>query len=259
MVVEAAALGTPTVVIESPDNAARELVVDGENGVVARSAEPQELADAILRVHAAGAELRSSTAAWFRRNRKRLSLESTVERASTTSTGGRRCASGSTSFTSSPARPAAGRRTSAGSCRRCSRRAGPATDAFAASEAYALDRAEPWAREATIVRVPVRARSRPRRVLAEQTLLPRAARRARIELAAQHAQYGARVPRCPAGDDDSRRDLQALSGDRRPPERGRRAARTLGRPPLSARADGLGGFEAATSSTFSQSSAIEST
>ena len=79
VVVEAAALGTPTVVIEGPDNAALELVVDGENGVVARSAEPQELADAILRVHAAGPELRSSTAAWFRRNRERLSLESTLE------------------------------------------------------------------------------------------------------------------------------------------------------------------------------------
>jgi glycosyltransferase involved in cell wall biosynthesis len=79
VVVEAAALGTPTVVVESPDNAALELVVDGENGVVARSAEPHELADAILRVHAAGPELRNSTAAWFRRNRKRLSLESALE------------------------------------------------------------------------------------------------------------------------------------------------------------------------------------
>jgi glycosyltransferase involved in cell wall biosynthesis len=79
VVVEAAALGTPTVVVESPDNAALELVVDGENGVVARSAEPHELADAILRVRAAGPELRSSTAAWFSRNRKRLSLESALE------------------------------------------------------------------------------------------------------------------------------------------------------------------------------------
>jgi glycosyltransferase involved in cell wall biosynthesis len=79
VVVEAAALGTPTVVVESPDNAALELVEDGENGVVARSAEPHELADAILRVHAAGPELRSSTAAWFCRNRKRLSLESSLE------------------------------------------------------------------------------------------------------------------------------------------------------------------------------------
>jgi glycosyltransferase involved in cell wall biosynthesis len=53
---------------------------------------------------------------------------------------------------------------------------------FAATEAYPSLRAEPWAGEATIVRVPVRARSRPRRVLAEQTLLPRAARRARVDL-----------------------------------------------------------------------------
>jgi glycosyltransferase involved in cell wall biosynthesis len=79
VVVEAAALGTPTVVVEGPDNAALELVVDGENGVVARSADPQDLAGAIMRVHAAGPELRSSTFAWFRRNRKRLSLETTVD------------------------------------------------------------------------------------------------------------------------------------------------------------------------------------
>ena len=79
VVVEAAALGTPTIVVEGPDNAALELVVDGENGVVARSADPEDLADAVVRVRAAGPELRSSTVAWFRRNRKRLSLESTLE------------------------------------------------------------------------------------------------------------------------------------------------------------------------------------
>jgi glycosyltransferase involved in cell wall biosynthesis len=53
---------------------------------------------------------------------------------------------------------------------------------FAAVEAYPSLAAEPWAGEAKIVRMPVRARSRPRRVLAEQTLLPRAARRARIDV-----------------------------------------------------------------------------
>jgi glycosyltransferase involved in cell wall biosynthesis len=53
---------------------------------------------------------------------------------------------------------------------------------FAADEAYPSLLAEPWAAEATVTRVPVRARSRTRRVLAEQTLLPRAARRARIDL-----------------------------------------------------------------------------
>jgi glycosyltransferase involved in cell wall biosynthesis len=79
VVVEAAALGTPTVVVDAPDNAAVELVVDGENGVVAPSAGPDDLAAAILRVHDAGDELRRSTAEWFRRNRKRLSLESSLD------------------------------------------------------------------------------------------------------------------------------------------------------------------------------------
>jgi glycosyltransferase involved in cell wall biosynthesis len=53
---------------------------------------------------------------------------------------------------------------------------------FAGSEAYPSLLTEPWAREATVVRIPVRARSRPRRVLAEQALLPRAAHRAGIDL-----------------------------------------------------------------------------
>jgi glycosyltransferase involved in cell wall biosynthesis len=65
--------------VRSPDNAALELVDDGENGVVAESAAPDDLADAILRVHAAGEELRRSTAEWFRRNRQRLSLESSLD------------------------------------------------------------------------------------------------------------------------------------------------------------------------------------
>ena len=43
---------------------------------------------------------------------------------------------------------------------------------FAANEAYPSLRAEPWAGDAEVVRIPVRARSRARRVLAEQTLLP---------------------------------------------------------------------------------------
>jgi glycosyltransferase involved in cell wall biosynthesis len=80
VVVEAAAVGTPTVVVDTPDNAAAELVEDGVNGFVAKSAEPEELGDAILRVHEAGPALRESTADWFRRNRERLSLETSVER-----------------------------------------------------------------------------------------------------------------------------------------------------------------------------------
>jgi glycosyltransferase involved in cell wall biosynthesis len=79
VVVEASALGTPAVVVAGPDNAASELVEEGENGFVAASAEPRDLADAILRVHAAGQALRDSTREWFRRNRDRLSLERSVE------------------------------------------------------------------------------------------------------------------------------------------------------------------------------------
>jgi glycosyltransferase involved in cell wall biosynthesis len=53
---------------------------------------------------------------------------------------------------------------------------------FAGREAAPTLAAEPWASEVELVHVPVRSRSRPRRVLAEQTLIPRAARRARVDL-----------------------------------------------------------------------------
>ena len=58
----------------------------------------------------------------------------------------------------------------------------PRLTLFAAAEAHPSLLAEPWATEVSIVRVPVQAQSRTRRVFAEQTLLPRAARRARVEL-----------------------------------------------------------------------------
>jgi glycosyltransferase involved in cell wall biosynthesis len=79
VVVEAAALGVPTVVVRGPDNAAIELVEEGENGEVADSVDPPELAAAILRVHAAGPALRESTAAWYERNADRLSLDRSLE------------------------------------------------------------------------------------------------------------------------------------------------------------------------------------
>jgi glycosyltransferase involved in cell wall biosynthesis len=79
VVVEAAALGVPSVVVRGPDNAAVELVEEGENGTIADSVDPDELAAAILRVHAAGFALRESTAAWFDRNADRLSLDRSLE------------------------------------------------------------------------------------------------------------------------------------------------------------------------------------
>jgi glycosyltransferase involved in cell wall biosynthesis len=79
VVIEAAARGTPSVVVADPDNAAVELVEDGVNGVIAPSASPADLAAAIVRVHEAGVPLRESTAAWFERNASRLSLQSSLE------------------------------------------------------------------------------------------------------------------------------------------------------------------------------------
>jgi glycosyltransferase involved in cell wall biosynthesis len=78
VVLEAAARGTPSVVVADPDNAAVELVSPGENGVIAPSASAEDLAAAIVAVHEAGAGLRASTAAWFERNRERLSLEGSL-------------------------------------------------------------------------------------------------------------------------------------------------------------------------------------
>jgi glycosyltransferase involved in cell wall biosynthesis len=79
VVVEASAHATPSIVVAAEDNAATELVRDGVNGVVVASADPEALAQAIVRVHEAGIELRQSTAAWFAENAERLSLESSLE------------------------------------------------------------------------------------------------------------------------------------------------------------------------------------
>jgi glycosyltransferase involved in cell wall biosynthesis len=79
VVVEAAARGTPSVVVRGEDNAAVELVDDGENGVVAASAAPEDLAAAIVRVHEEGDGLRARTRDWYTRNARRLSVESSLE------------------------------------------------------------------------------------------------------------------------------------------------------------------------------------
>lgn len=79
VVIEAAAHGTPSVVVSGPDNAAVELVTEGENGFIARSADPDDLASAIIRIWEQGPALRASTAGWFERNASRFSLERSLE------------------------------------------------------------------------------------------------------------------------------------------------------------------------------------
>jgi glycosyltransferase involved in cell wall biosynthesis len=78
VVVEAAARGTPSIVVAGEDNAATELIEEGINGFVVPSADPAEIAHAIVRVHQAGMGLRESTASWFAENAQRLSLESSL-------------------------------------------------------------------------------------------------------------------------------------------------------------------------------------
>jgi glycosyltransferase involved in cell wall biosynthesis len=79
VVVEAASVGTPVVLVRDPDNAATELVEEGVNGFVAESADPDALAAAIVRVHEAGAGLRASTADWFARHAAELSLDGSLD------------------------------------------------------------------------------------------------------------------------------------------------------------------------------------
>lgn len=78
VVVEASAVATPAVVVEAPDNAAVELVAEGVNGTIVQSAEPEAIAEAIVRVYEAGMAMRQSTARWFAENAERISLESSL-------------------------------------------------------------------------------------------------------------------------------------------------------------------------------------
>jgi glycosyltransferase involved in cell wall biosynthesis len=79
VVVEAAARGTPSVVVAGPENAATELVEDGVNGLVSADPSPRRLADAIVRVVESGPGLRESTARWFAENARRLRIDSSLE------------------------------------------------------------------------------------------------------------------------------------------------------------------------------------
>jgi glycosyltransferase involved in cell wall biosynthesis len=79
VVVEAAARGTPSVVVAGEDNAATELIEEGVNGTIAANADAETIAEAIVRVHAAGNALRESTARWFAQNADWLSLEHSLQ------------------------------------------------------------------------------------------------------------------------------------------------------------------------------------
>jgi len=78
VVVEAVSVGTPAVLVAGPENAATELIEPGVNGVIADSADPGELARAIVRVVRAGEAMRRSTRGWYERHAAELSIESSL-------------------------------------------------------------------------------------------------------------------------------------------------------------------------------------
>ena len=79
IVVEAAARGTPSVVVAGRENASTELVVNGVNGAVAPEATPESIARALVQVVEAGPALRESTLRWFVENGDDLRIERSVE------------------------------------------------------------------------------------------------------------------------------------------------------------------------------------
>ncbi len=80
IVIEAAAFGTPCITIDAPDNAAKELIVNGINGFVVENWSPTNLAEAVVEVVRRGPELRESALDWHRDHWQELSVQSSVER-----------------------------------------------------------------------------------------------------------------------------------------------------------------------------------
>ena len=79
MVVEAAAQGTPIIVVAGDDNAATELIDEGVNGYVSPTCDPSDLAAAIVRVSEDGADLRARTLAWAQRRSDGLSVSTSAQ------------------------------------------------------------------------------------------------------------------------------------------------------------------------------------
>lgn len=80
VVVEAAAAGTPCVLVAGPDNAALELVVDGVTGAIAPEATAAGLADAIVAVHTAGPAMRAAVSGWYAEHRDELGVPASAQR-----------------------------------------------------------------------------------------------------------------------------------------------------------------------------------
>jgi glycosyltransferase involved in cell wall biosynthesis len=78
VVVEAASMGVPSVLVDYPDNAALEHIIEGVNGFVAPDAGAEALSAAIVVAYEQREILRASTAAWFVEHVDELSLSSSM-------------------------------------------------------------------------------------------------------------------------------------------------------------------------------------
>ncbi len=78
VVIEAVARGTPAIVVRGPDNAATDLIVENVNGFLAPSVAPAELAEHMLKLYAAGPELRARAYEWYREHAALLSLDASI-------------------------------------------------------------------------------------------------------------------------------------------------------------------------------------
>jgi glycosyltransferase involved in cell wall biosynthesis len=78
VVIEAAAAGTPSIVTAAPDNAAVELIAPGRNGIVAASAEPADLAAAILEIAADREAWGRRTTEWFAETADSISVDASL-------------------------------------------------------------------------------------------------------------------------------------------------------------------------------------
>lgn len=79
VVLEAAAAGTPSIVVKGPDNAMVERIAEGENGLVADDATPAALGDAIAAICADPQAWRDRTQRWFAAESRRLAAALPVD------------------------------------------------------------------------------------------------------------------------------------------------------------------------------------
>jgi len=78
VVVESSAHGTPVVLVQDPGNAAVELVSTGQNGFIAPSAHPSDIAGALVQAVEGGSDLRRRARSWYEDAIRSRTLDATV-------------------------------------------------------------------------------------------------------------------------------------------------------------------------------------